>query len=1118
MTSISDSTKSNRVRLSTSVGDIRARWTYQDYRLILDAMKHVVSPPVPASKFQSSPPASQLIHDAEKLRQVTEASLKPPQYGDMIADFQCSSVQLLLIDDSFHVEIPIIRLDLDTLQLSFHAFAQSRRLSCKVGSSVDYHNNRVCVWEPMLEHMSCTTLLHQTTDLTEVSLVTSDHIELNVSYAMIEGLSNTISLLTRVEANFLDRVESSGSRNELSDGRPANRLFNETGWRILYSVHSRQNPSISLLTGHSTALELPVSNEVDAVRYISIMFPFNFAPIHHISVDRVGRFARTMRSLTPALPDVDLIFDVNISEGVKHVLIHSTQCVANRTSLPLDVLGTLLHPGQSFWMSPLNMDMSVVEAPIAMSSASINSDRTSSGSIQIRPHMLGTTTSKKSALVAASRTQENQRVRFAENDSEDPVTHSLLARPQSMNDAVSGVEPFSRTPTQSALALHAWSEPFGSEQSKQQSIGNDDVDDVMAEAKLTRLFCEPLRPDSTSATNCTLYFTVRSVVELLNQDELSLRASVITHEVAAPLVFENLLPFDLEIQLKTSNSVPGRESNSTPAALQQWAGLTLPRESFIDCYIFDPLRVCMLSVRPLGYFDCHFDWSTSIQVDQCNFQLTEENSVRTESLVVKLTGEVANSVTVSADSSYSSGVGTRSVSLFAPFWIYNLTTHPLSFSEDTVKEVVGSSASRWLAMGNSSSGVLTDSTRRAQPLKFSGYTAGDTLGFDNFGSTQTGAQENSWHHRSPLIFNFTESNLLGDLAQFARLKQQKLHVRTHNSKWSMPISIDVVGFQNPFTVEQSASSEGQSSDSEPQSRLEFVASVNLAPPRYRSRTKLVRILPRYVLVNQISNVPLQVRQCDTSPAGIYTLAPSPSTNSVDSQPAWDHSTMPFHWPDNKMSRAIRFRLLVPTSTADCDSSALVTLGERFIERQSVWMWSDFFPIQHAGDMVLRIRQRIPEHPGRLVRVEVRPIDGVNYVIFSDADPEFPPIRVENRTVSETVRFAQRGTQPWQVLSPMQDVDYAWNSPLMDLELSVSVIGDSVAERNLKLGAHDSFEGESSNLSKGGSSEHLAVISMSGKNVYIFRELQGPTIVVVISGFQSFVIFISLIFIIHISLF
>jgi hypothetical protein len=51
---------------------------------------------------------------------------------------------------------------------------------------------------------------------------------------------------------------------------------------------------------------------------------------------------------------------------------------------------------------------------------------------------------------------------------------------------------------------------------------------------------------------------------------------------------------------------------------------------------------------------------------------------------------------------------------------------------------------------------------------------------------------------------------------------------------------------------------------------------------------------------------------------------------------------------------------------------------------------------------------------------VRPLNGVNYVVFSAAAPEHAPMRIENATVADAIRVTQRGTQLWRECAPMTE--------------------------------------------------------------------------------------------------
>jgi hypothetical protein len=55
-----------------------------------------------------------------------------------------------------------------------------------------------------------------------------------------------------------------------------------------------------------------------------------------------------------------------------------------------------------------------------------------------------------------------------------------------------------------------------------------------------------------------------------------------------------------------------------------------------------------------------------------------------------------------------------------------------------------------------------------------------------------------------------------------------------------------------------------------------------------------------------------------------------------------------------------------------------------------------------------------------IHTQVRPLRGVNYVVFSAAAPEHAPMRIENATVADSIRVTQRGTQLWRECAPMTE--------------------------------------------------------------------------------------------------
>ncbi len=99
------------------------------------------------------------------------------------------------------------------------------------------------------------------------------------------------------------------------------------------------------------------------------------------------------------------------------------------------------------------------------------------------------------------------------------------------------------------------------------------------------------------------------------------------------------------------------------------------------------------------------------------------------------------------------------------------------------------------------------------------------------------------------------------------------------------------------------------------------------------------------------------------------------------------------------------------------------------------------------------------------------------------------------------------------LSPLASQPFAWSHPLLpDKRVTLTVFGDTIAERHFDLqsSVRGSGSGSGSSSSNSGSidddgeGEHLAIITLSdrARRVFVYRELRGPTAVLVVSDFPN----------------
>ncbi len=972
----------SRLRIKCTMGALNARWSYRDYRLVMDSLKHSFAPPVSSSAkkpMQASlaPASTESVAAGVASRQAAVSPvLEVPSYGDMDIVFEMDGLALQLIDDSVSelVQVPIINIKLQSLQVQLHSFAQTRRVLCSSSWTIDYYNNRIVCWEPMLEQLGVSVSYHQTPTCVDLLVKSDEKVELNVSHAMLDGLYATISLLTRVEVSYntaADQVAPLHTR-EFSPYI----LSNETGLPMMFAVGSHSTPTQKLANSHKEPVRFDAiamgstqaSLQAQAIQQkagtpsISVQIGSDLKlwdPIFSIEVERVGSVVRVAPSLDASVPDLEVLVDVSIENGLKIISLHSKRHVTNDTNMTIELLGQpALSPGCSTWLSLL--------AP------STDPSRKFDPVVDLR--MCPNFRSRATAHLLSS---WDGKVFEGEADSKD----ATLAHTPAHNYS------------------HNWSSsvPLESDQS------------------IFHVVCSPLTDGLQ-----TLYFAIEV-------DQTSSRTTI-QYTIVPPLFVENLTATDMQVRLRTNVGAP-----STSAMSLLWDGHLLSRENNMPCHEVDPRRIAEFSIRPYSYLTS-YQWSSTVAVDMSvtrtrtsEFDLLEEAHDGT-------TSEYRTSLRICAEISPSALLGTIVVKLYVPYWIYNMTQWPLFLSTDQQNVAIALSAS---------TGLPTTSRRTSEaapPLNQRATSIANKTQFNSQASVGASAgtsvvrQSSALTDRYPVMFHWGPASVRQTLEAW---KSRRLFVKGATSSWSDGFTIDSIGTTSAVAFLDSPDVLGCVP------RVELGVSVQLSAGRYRTFTKIIRITPRFVVVNQLDR-PLQFRQCDTDTYAIDSLSPFPrgsgdygedSKHEAEEQSdvgmgqlsqASDHTySKPLIWADHNMAPVIRMRVFEPPRFGPRgvdDEPVLpaptIFLTERQVDLQSVWSWSGYFEVDKAGDFFMKLRHRDHHDEDLFVQVEVRPYGCTTYIVFSEADMSFPPIVVDNMSLSHTIRFAQSHHLHWQIVEPL----------------------------------------------------------------------------------------------------
>ncbi len=239
--------------------------------------------------------------------------------------------------------------------------------------------------------------------------------------------------------------------------------------------------------------------------------------------------------------------------------------------------------------------------------------------------------------------------------------------------------------------------------------------------------------------------------------------------------------------------------------------------------------------------------------------------------------------------------GCRRVTFWSSYWLLNRTGLPLLFAYDKKKRTHRAK----LVAGQSEEGCAA----------FSGSSRG---------------QPKEWH-----VDNFFKGEPLMMSLSSDRLKRLNVFIKAANSKWSSGLAIRSIPQEGAhMQIEEAVAAHN---DQPP--RLYELSLIKSGAKNIFSRTEVITILPRYVLVNNTDKT-LFLRQ--EGDAREYKLDP------------YEHA--PFHWPHAHKEKLLRFRI----DKNKCNWSGVFTIEN-----------TDYFTVQMLDEdlpksYVMRVRIKIEQ--------------------------------------------------------------------------------------------------------------------------------------------------------------
>ena len=283
-------------------------------------------------------------------------------------------------------------------------------------------------------------------------------------------------------------------------------------------------------------------------------------------------------------------------------------------------------------------------------------------------------------------------------------------------------------------------------------------------------------------------------------------------------------------------------------------------------------------------------------------------------------------------------------------------------------------------------------------------------------------------------------------------------IKLANSHWSKSFKLVTVKSKNELLTSSEQSIKAlENTACKRKCMYEVAMTIGIAQQPF-ARTKIIRFIPRFVMINKVSSSLL-----------VSQYLPDDDLNGVCRLASNERSA--FHWPSYQTGRSVCIRI-----------------------DQYGWNWSGNFYIDFPDDFVIRITNS-HSHEETLVHITITLEENTLHIIFQDIS-HMPPYRIENLSM-ETLVFSQVDADlNEKVLKPFEACGYAWDRPLLKKVLKVCILGaDCVSSVSLgKFKFYRKEESRTIDLKPHGSHKahplYVEITNSGSTKVLSFRHERG----------------------------
>ena len=288
-----------------------------------------------------------------------------------------SSIKFILIDDSIgETNTPLANIILGNFKLDLASWSVNMDLKLTSDLQIDYYNNQLEVWEPVIEPWGYKfTLTKPLPNLVKYGLTANRLLQMNITHAMIETTLNTYESITQS-----DYILNLDTGEEIRPNLHPFVVKNETGtdvWYWLSNYPELKNVAVGkeeplFFDGDVNIFGKRNFNEEQFyLPTVNIQIMGDYTPVKNLPIDKIGTYV--MR-VSPVDSFSCMAFEVSHRRGCKVLTIKSNMNLKNATSKSLQTIAIVDYHDTEI-LDPIGPDQS----------CAVPMNYTTQGNLRFRP-------------------------------------------------------------------------------------------------------------------------------------------------------------------------------------------------------------------------------------------------------------------------------------------------------------------------------------------------------------------------------------------------------------------------------------------------------------------------------------------------------------------------------------------------------------------------------------------------------------------------------------------------------------------------------------------------------------------------------------------------------------